>query len=157
MIIDFQLPIFSSSIVTHSLRAIQSRSDKSRFSVGITMWMQITLTMGYVNIANDSLNFIRCLLVNPTFGSETFHQSSAAATKGAYFNAPPPDTPDRPQLRFWIRRLFDLLRAIFFAAIVPGILAHVKYSQVLVDQDQADKTTELRFYSFLFLITSTVF
>jgi len=100
--------------------------------------------MGYINIANDSIAFIRCLFVNATFGSETYPNSPAGRTKGAVCLPPPENTPDQPKLRFWFRRLTDLLRYAFLASIVPSIIAHAHYSNVMDDQSKADNTAKLR-------------
>ncbi len=46
----------------------------ARLSPGLATYMQISFGMGFIGIANDMVNLVRCLLVNPTYGSETYAQ-----------------------------------------------------------------------------------
>lgn len=127
-----------------ALRAVQSRSATKRVSKGLATYMQISFGMGYIGIANDLVNLVRCLLVNPTYGSATFFQSPAASTKESHVSEPPEGTPDQPKRRAAARQLTGLLSLVFFAAIVPGILANSHYSQVFDNQNQARTTMRLR-------------
>ena len=117
--------------------------------------MQISFGLGFIGIANDLVNVIRCLLVNATYGSERYPESSAAWSKGGLLTPPPEGTPDLPKVRFLARRFTDLLGFAFLAATVPGIIANTHYNKVFDDQKQADKTAKYRFVrcfdlSFLF-------
>ena len=132
-------------MVIFTLRAIQSRNEGRRLSPGLATYMQISFGMGFIGIANDMVNLVRCLLVNPTYGSETYAQSPAAVTKGGLMEPPVKGTPDHPNLRQWIRRGSGIIALAFFGALVPGILANSNYSKVFTDQHQADKTAYLRF------------
>lgn len=100
--------------------------------------------MGFIGIANDVVKLTRCLLVNATYGPETYPQSAAAATKGGLVPPPTADTPDQPRIRFWIRRASELLGLTFFAAIVPEIIANSHYSTVFNSQSNADMTSRDR-------------
>jgi len=134
-------------IVIFALRAVQSRNEQRRFSHGLTTYMQISFAMGFIGIANDLVNIVRCILINPTYGSDIYYQSPAAATKGGLFNPPPPGTPDQPKLRFWLRRLTDFLGLAFLAATVPGLIANSSYGSIFDDQSKADNTARLRYVS----------
>jgi hypothetical protein len=107
--------------------------------------MQISFGLGFIGIANDLVNIIRCLLVNATYGPERYPESAAASSKGGLLSPPPEDTPDLPKVRFWARRFTDLLGLAFLAATVPGIIANSHYSNVFDDQNQANMTARNRF------------
>lgn len=106
--------------------------------------MQISFGMGFIGIASDLANILRCLLVNPTYGPAMYFQSPAAATKGYVVEPPPEGTPDQPLLRKKIRGRTGLLGLAFLAATVPGIIANSNYSNVFDNQANADKTARLR-------------
>jgi hypothetical protein len=117
--------------------------------------MQISFGLGFIGIANDLVNIIRCLLVNATYGPERYPESSAAWTKGGLLTPPPEGTPDLPKARFWARRFTDVLGLAFLAATVPGIIANSQYGKVFDDQKQADKTAKNRFVQCLMIFCST--
>jgi hypothetical protein len=119
--------------------------------------MQISFGMGFIGIASDLVNMIRCLLVNATYGSERYPECSAAWSKGGLLTPPPEGTPDSPKVRFWARRFTDLLSSAFLAAIVPGVIANSRYSKVFEDQNQADKTAKNRVNSSAVALALTLF
>lgn len=106
--------------------------------------MQVSFGMGFIGIASDLANLLRCLLVNPTYGSAMYFQSPAAATKGYAVEPPPEGMPDQPILRKNLRSCTGLLGLAFLASTVPGIIANSNYSDVLNNQANADKTARLR-------------
>lgn len=112
--------------------------------------MQVSFGLGFIGIANNMVNLVHCLLLNPTYGSETYAQSIAAATKGGLMDPPIKGTPDHPRLRQWVRRGSGIIALAFFGALVTGILANSNYKKVFTDQQQADMTAHLRF---VFLIS----
>lgn len=132
-------------VVIFALRASQSRNESRRLSPGLATYMQISFGMGYLGIANDLVNLLRCLLVNPTYGSDMYFQSPAATTKGGVYSPPPPGTPDNSRLRSLCRSMTGKLSLAFFAAIVPGIIANSNYSKDFNDQKAADQTAALRY------------
>ena len=105
--------------------------------------------MGFIGIANDLVNLLRCLLVNPTFGSATYFQSPAAATKDCLIEPPPEGTPDDPRTRGNVRVGMNLLGLAFLGATVPGIIANANYSNAITRQGSADSTAKLRWVSVL--------
>jgi hypothetical protein len=123
---------------------VQSRNEGKRFSHGLATYMQISFGMGFVGIASDLASILRCLLVNPTYGSATYFQSPAAATKGYFVEPPPEGTPDQPLLRARLRSWTGLLALAFLAGTVPGIIANTHYSNVFDNQANADQTMKLR-------------
>lgn len=136
-------------IVIFSLRAVQARNESRRMSKGLATYLQISFGMGFVGIANDLVKLLRCLLVNSTYGSETYGQSAAAATKECYIPKPPEGTPDNPRQRFWARRFSDFSNLAFLSATVPGIVANVNYGNLILNEHQrdADRTARLRYAS----------
>ncbi|KAF8971132.1 hypothetical protein BDZ97DRAFT_1787886 [Flammula alnicola] len=143
-------------VVIFSLRALQSRNESHRLSPGLTTYMQISFGMGFIGIANDIVNLVRCLLVNPTFGPETYAQSPAAASKGGVHTPPPQGTPDLPKVRQGSRRFTGIMALSFLAAIVPGIIANSNYSKVFNNQNQADSTAQLRVASTAVALAFTI-
>jgi len=127
------------------LRAIQAHNESKRYSKGLATYMQISFGMGFIGVANDFVNMIRCLLVNATYGPERYPECPAAWSKGGLLTPPAEGTHDLPKARFWARRFTDLLGPAFLAAIVPGIIANSHYSKVFDDQIHADKTAKNRF------------
>ncbi|CAA7260581.1 unnamed protein product [Cyclocybe aegerita] len=134
-------------IVIFSLRASQARNDAMRYSGGLLNYMQVSFGLGFVGLAGELVGLLRCLLVNATYGSETFAQSPAAMTKGCVTGPPPEGTPDLKSTRFAARRFADVAGFAFLAATVPGIIANADFSKAQNDQDQADKTARLRYAS----------
>lgn len=134
-------------MVFFSLRALQARNESQRLSLGLTAYLQSSIGMGFIGIANDLVNLLRCLLVNPTFGSATYCQSPAAATKDCLLGPPPDGTPDAPHTRGKVRLGMNLLSLAFLAATVPGIIANANYSNVITRQGSADSTARLRWVS----------
>ncbi|KIM45438.1 hypothetical protein M413DRAFT_442117 [Hebeloma cylindrosporum] len=143
-------------VVIFSLRAVQAHNESKRYSKGLATYMQISFGLGFIGIANDLVNLIRCLLVNATYGSERYSESPAASSKGGLLSPPPEGTPDLPRVRFWARRFTDLLGPAFLAATVPGIIANSHYSKVFDDQNQADKTAKNRIISSAIALALTV-
>ncbi len=111
-------------MVFFSLRALQAHNESQRLSLGLTAYMQSSIGMGFIGIANDLVNLLRCLLVNPTFGSAMYFQSPAAATKDCLIEPPPQGTPDDPRTRGKVRAGMNLLALAFLGATVPGIIAN---------------------------------
>lgn len=114
--------------------------------------MQVSFGMGFIGIASDLVNIVRVLLVNPTYGSETYAQSPAACAPhavplyrpGDFPGEPPEGTPDHPRQRRWSRRFCNFVNLAFFAATIPGILANSRFSSVLEKPRAASRTARLR-------------
>lgn len=60
---------------------VQSCNEKQRFLEGPVKYMQVTLSLGYLGLLNDVVSILRCVLVNPTYGSAMYYQSPAASNK----------------------------------------------------------------------------
>ena len=107
-------------------------------------YQQISFGMGFIGIASDSVNIVRCLLVNATYGPEMYSESPAAATKGGLVPPPTVDTPDQPRARSSYRHSTGLLSLAFLGSTVTGIIANSKYSQDIDNQTNADLTAKTR-------------
>ncbi|KAJ7823571.1 hypothetical protein B0H14DRAFT_3875146 [Mycena olivaceomarginata] len=88
-------------------------------SSGLSKFMQVSFTLGYLNTADTVLKLIRTILVNTT------NASGSAATTDHPLSVPsaPSSAPnvDEPRRRFWYRRWSDFLQTLYFAALVAGI------------------------------------
>jgi hypothetical protein len=136
-------------IVVYSLRALQAHSEKHRFSKGLINYSQVSFGLGFVGIANDLVNIVRCLLVNPTYGSDRYPESPAAASKGGAMTPPPEGTSDLTRTRFWARRFTGLWNLSFLAATVTGTIVNSQYYKGLDDQAWADKVATIRLAFFV--------
>ncbi|KAF5328866.1 hypothetical protein D9619_011724 [Psilocybe cf. subviscida] len=65
-------------IVVFSLRARQARRES--ISRGLTTYMQLSFGTGFLGLANDLVNLLRCLLINPTYGSDKWPEAPGART-----------------------------------------------------------------------------
>ena len=137
------LSIFTRVVIFY-LRAVQAKSDSSRFSGGLVTYQQISFGMGFIGIASDAVRLVKCLFVNATYGPEKYSESPAAATKGGLVPPPTADTPDQPQARSWYRKATGLLGLAFLGSVVPGVIANSNYSSVLNSQTNADLTSNTR-------------
>ncbi|KAF8152737.1 hypothetical protein BJ912DRAFT_1015360 [Pholiota molesta] len=110
--------------------------ERRRLSPSLATYMQISFGIGFIGIASDIANLVRCLLVNATYGPSTYGQSSAASSKGGLMDAPQ-----------WVRRGSGIVLLLFFGAIIPGFIANWNYNQTFNNQQQADTSAILRYVS----------
>lgn len=137
-------------MVIYSLRAAQSRNEELRFSHGILNYMQSSFGVGWVGMAFDILKLTRVLLVNPTYGSETYDQSPAGESSpstpkpGDFPGEPPIDTLDQPRRRFWCRRFTDGMSALLLVALIPGIVVNSNFRSVVDNPEKSNYVNALR-------------
>ncbi|TFK20921.1 hypothetical protein FA15DRAFT_759050 [Coprinopsis marcescibilis] len=134
-------------VVIFVLRAMQARSDSMRLSVGLTNYMQSSFGTGYASISWDLVSLTRCLVVNPTFGYNTYSQSSAAATKGCYMPSPTVEDEDHPKERRVLRDITGIIALLFAGSVIPGIIANSKYTAGVDDADRARRDLILKYVS----------
>jgi len=134
-------------IVIFALRAVQARSVQQRFSSGLLNYMQVSFGLGYIGISNDLVGLLRCLLINPTYGSQLYEESPAAATKDGVMEPPPEGTPDMTVTRFWVRRFTGTMNLLYIAATVTGTIANSNYAPGMTSQATADRNARLRIAS----------
>ncbi|KAJ7356896.1 hypothetical protein DFH08DRAFT_468177 [Mycena albidolilacea] len=112
--------------VVFTLRAGMAAKPNTESS-GLSKFMQVSFTLGYLNTADTVLKLIRTILVNTT------NASGSAATTDHPLSAPsaPSSAPnvDEPRRRFWYRRWSDFLQTLYFTALVAGILATAHQSE----------------------------
>jgi len=105
--------------------------------------MQLTISLAYIMIASDTVQLLRCLYVNSTKGPAPEHVDnidspvgttsssqiplSPARVNGSYSLNDGALHPDQPGQRSFYRRFTDVLKLIFLAATLPGIIGNAKY------------------------------
>ncbi|KAF7983776.1 hypothetical protein HWV62_18984 [Athelia sp. TMB] len=152
-----------SSVVVFSLRALQARDPNLRNSKGLTSYMQISIGMGFIGIAQDLVNLLRVVLVKSTVGRgrqiASHGHNTDSSTELRNMQPVSPDalqisfagsagqSVDNPRLRFRYRRYTDILNLVFLAALVPGIIGNSQYKAALTDSAWAVKVMHLRYAS----------
>ncbi|KAF7983777.1 hypothetical protein HWV62_18986 [Athelia sp. TMB] len=146
-------------VVILSLRAVQARDSNRRDSKGLTTYMQLSIGMGFIGIAQDLVNLLRVVLVKSTVGrdiqiaSHGHDMDSSAELRDlepAHSEAlqtplaPAGQSIDNPRLRFRYRRYTDVLNLVFLAAIVPGVIGNSHYGAALTNSAWAVKVMRLR-------------
>jgi hypothetical protein len=137
-------------VVIFSFRAVQSRSDAKRESKSLATYMQITIATGFIGIAQDLVNIMRCLLVNSTRGSSPIEPPPSPPVNADLeartdMNLSDTGIRDLPHERGTYRSFTGLLSLSFIAAIVPGVIANASYGGGIDNQAKADRTFRLRF------------
>ncbi len=159
-------------IVIYSLRATQARNATKRLSPGLLTYQQISFGLGYIGIANDMVNIVRCLLVNTTFSLETYYQAPPSkdaplipkdgeSDVRAYHNGsgeflisgwqrerftcqPREGDTDYAKRRSTFRSVTGIAGLLFLAGTVPGIIAHQHFGNLLKNTSQANSDFKLR-------------
>ena len=106
--------------------------------------MQLSFGLGFIGISNDLVGLLRCLLVNATYGSDRYEESSAASSKDGVMKPPPEGTPDMPRTRFWVRRFTDIVGLLYIAATVTGVIANSSYSEGMDNVATGNRNARLR-------------
>ena len=156
-------------IVAFSLRAAQATHETQRFSLSLTAYIQSDLALGYIGIASDLCNLLRAMLVIPTYGSETYIQSTEAQSLWKFWlttaklsdpelnkgpnrrkfpRLPPEGTPDHPRTRLWIQRGTSYAGYAFLAATVTGTIASGSFVQTVRGETSAHRIVVLRWSTF---------
>lgn len=139
------------SVILFSLRAATAYSPTGPTLTSLATYMQVDFGLGYIGMASDVVNLLRCVLVNSTFGSDTYHQSPEVESK-TWSRRHEPDyvelpagTPDHPRRRFIFRRYCDITALCFLSAIVPGVLGNTKYYASIDNTENARMVARLRY------------
>lgn len=131
-------------VVVFSLRAKQSQTPAQQSSKTLATYMQVTIALAYIAIAQDTISLLRCLYVNSTKGPTSDHADGAESPVGTTSSSQIPLSPsrsnrsflidgrevqfDQPRKRAFYRRWTDILKLVFFAAaIIPGIIGNIHY------------------------------
>ena len=134
-------------------------------------YQQISFGLGYIGIANDMINIIRCMLVNTTFSRDMYYQSPPSKDaplaeesdeidiqicdkrpevfpihrQRERFSCQPREGDlDYPKRRSTFRSLTGLGGLLFLAATIPGIIAHQHFGNLLTNTSQANSVYRLR-------------
>lgn len=155
-------------IVAFSLRAAQATDEGKRFSLSLTAYIQSDLALGYIGIASDLSNLLRTMLVTPTYGSETYIQSTEAESRWKFWlttaklsdpevngksnqrdfpGKPPAGTPDHPNTRFWVRRGTRFTGLAFLAATITGIISTGSFVPMVKGETSVHRVEVLRYVS----------
>ncbi|KAF9227453.1 hypothetical protein BS17DRAFT_862691 [Gyrodon lividus] len=130
-------------VVIFSLRAWQSQTPAKQSSPGLATYMQLTFALAYIAVASDTVQLLRCLYVNSTKGPALEHVDIIDSPVGSTSSSQIPLSParanspyslddgalqfDQPRQRFFYRRFTDILKLVFLAATLPGIVGNAKY------------------------------
>ncbi|KXN90856.1 hypothetical protein AN958_03510, partial [Leucoagaricus sp. SymC.cos] len=159
-----------SRIVSLALRAVQSVSESKRFSLGLTSYIQADIALGYIGIAADLANILRTLLIMPTYGSDTYFQSTDTESHNRFWlttakladaeaggsssgsgrefpGRPPAGTPDHPRTRFWVRRGTRFTGLAFLASSITGGTAAGKFQKTVEGEVSLQYIVTLRYVS----------
>ena len=82
-------------IVLFSFRAVQSRREDWRYSNRLLKYSQGSWGVGYIGIASDLVQLLRCLLVNPTYGEDKYDEAPTSRNQKSYFRMPGEGEQDR--------------------------------------------------------------
>lgn len=116
-------------------------------------WSELKLSVTYVLVAGDMLAFLRCLLVNSTYGSETYLQSPEWDTQYRSDKVEPQLAPpsanitDRARCRFVVRRVCDVLYIVSIASLVLGIITSGLYIHTTTNESTIRLVTRLRYWN----------
>ncbi|EKM54321.1 uncharacterized protein PHACADRAFT_210131 [Phanerochaete carnosa HHB-10118-sp] len=140
-------------VVIWSLRAKQARTPSEDFSRSLTIYWQITFSIGFLAIHGIILNLLRCLVVHTTKGTSPTPESSptiqteemgglrAFMNKSKTSVAIPPleygPQEDQPRRRALYRRMFGLLALLSIAPAVIGSLMGNGYVDAVADPKAA--------------------
>ncbi|KAJ2912418.1 hypothetical protein MD484_g7995, partial [Candolleomyces efflorescens] len=135
-------------IVLFSFRAVQSRREDWRYSNRLLKYSQGSWGVGYIGIASDLVQLLRCLLVNPTYGEEKYDEAPTSRNQKSYFRMPGEGEQDRPEERSQVRRFSDFLSLAFLAASIPAIVVGSRFDKNDFNNEQkADDLMKLRYAS----------
>lgn len=137
-------------VVLFCLRTIVSAKE-GRESDAVTEYMQVTIGMGFVAIAQDVANLLRSMLVNSTYeyprpdarAPELITPSEDAGWScGLPLSAVPSlaqevKLPDMPRHRFWWRRFIDATTVLFIISIITGFIGN---SLLVIQRHDRNKT-----------------
>lgn len=143
-----------------SLRAVATRREGYQTSDSLNKYQQATFGLGYIGIANDLVNLLRCAIVNPTFGHERWDEAPASISKDTHFRTPEVGEEDHPIQRRNMRTTAGWVSLAFLASNVPGIIAGTMFHKDnFGDAHKARRVASLRYASSgvaLFLIAIIV-
>ena len=125
------------------MRASQALDPGRRSSIGLLKYLQISYAQGFVQLAQDAVPLLRCLIVNASGGPDRLEPRKDDDNKT--LSHPNEVQEDLPRVRFWIRRSTDLFNWTWMASTIPGVIGPLRYGSASHDQKVADKLFNLRY------------
>ncbi|THH30768.1 hypothetical protein EUX98_g3436 [Antrodiella citrinella] len=150
-------------VVIFGLRSGESHNATERVSNNLTIYMQTTLSIGYISMAADILSLLRCLLVSATLSSvngskakyglvdEESHNFLATpyqpGTVPAFAAAGATEAAiqERANERYWYRRITSSLIIGFWIPFLLGTIAGIVYVKAETDEHKAQLEQQLRY------------
>ncbi|TCD60128.1 hypothetical protein EIP91_010690 [Steccherinum ochraceum] len=148
-------------VVIFGLRSEESRNASARTNNNLTIYMQTTLSIGYISIAADLLLLLRSLLVSATLqgaGQSKAKYSAVDPESHEFLNAPyePGTVPafasatsavieERARERWWYRRVAGSLMIAFWIPFLLGTVAGIVYVKAETDVHKAQLEQQLRY------------
>ncbi|PSS37854.1 hypothetical protein PHLCEN_2v322 [Hermanssonia centrifuga] len=142
-------------IVIYGLRAHQAHDPSERASDSLTVYWQMTYSIGYVSILADIITILRSFLVNSTYppndvpvysrndGSDSSLLVGNAADT-SYISLDRPQD-DQPRARFWFRRICGFLALSTWISIILGTVSGLHYVKAETNANQVSLVQSLRY------------
>jgi len=124
------------------MRASQALDPGRRSSIGLLKYLQLSYAQGFVQLAQDAVPLLRCLIINASGGPDRLEPRKYDDGEAPAETVEVRD--DLPRVRFWIRRSTDLFNWVWMASTIPGIVGFLRYGSAVHDQKLADKLFNLR-------------
>ncbi|KAI6033039.1 hypothetical protein F5J12DRAFT_195757 [Pisolithus orientalis] len=150
-------------VVIFCLRAKQSRTPGLQTSGTLATYMQATIALAYIAVAQDTVSLLRCLYVNSTKGPIPNDVDNLDSPVGTTSSSQIPLSPsrgnrsfsendgellsDQPRRRAFYRRLTDVLRLLFLVATVLGIVGNTHYKGGMSSAGTANEVMVTRYMS----------
>ncbi|KAI6121601.1 hypothetical protein F5141DRAFT_1091367 [Pisolithus sp. B1] len=150
-------------IVIFSLRAKQSQTPGLQTSGTLVTYMQATIALAYIAIAQDTVSLLRCLYVNSTKGPTPSDMDNLDSPVGTTSSSQIPLSPspgnksfsendgellsDQPRRRAFYRRWTDVLRLAFLVATASGIVGNAHYKGGISSVSTANEVMVTRYVS----------
>lgn len=150
-------------VVIFSLRAKQSQTPGLQTSGTLVTYMQVTIALAYIAVAQDTVSLLRCLYVNSTKGPTPSDLDNFDSPVGTTSSSQIPLSPsrgnktfpendgellsDQPRRRAFYRRWTDALRLAFLVATASGIVGNVHYKGGMNSVSTANEVMVTRYVS----------
>lgn len=150
-------------VVVFSLRAKQSQTPAQQSSKTLVTYMQVTIGLAYLAIAQDTISLLRCLYVNSTKGLILDHAGGAESPVGTTSSSQIPLSPsrsnrsslfdsrevqfDQPRKRAFYRRWTDILKLMLLVATILGIIGNTHYKGGMSNAGTANEVMITRYLS----------
>ncbi|KAI6046174.1 hypothetical protein EDC04DRAFT_1881274 [Pisolithus marmoratus] len=150
-------------VVVFSLRAKQSQTPGLQTSSTLMTYMQVTIALSYIAVAQDTVSLLRCLYVNSTKGPIPSDVDTLDSPVGTMSSSQIPLSPsrgnrsfsdsdgellsDQPRRRAFYRRWTDALRLAFLVATVTGIVGNTHYKDGMSSIGTANEVMATRYVS----------